>query len=185
MVRRAQRVGAAGRLGHAEGLHAQVARGNARQVFLFLLIRAVAQDGAHRIHLGVAGAAITTGLLDFFHDDRRRGDAEPRPAEFLRDQDRQVPRLGQCLDERGRIFALRVQVAPVFTGILGAEFLNLFADFLIFVGHNDRPIGQTNLFYTYVKHTPGTGKRMCGPTFSPPRYYLPRFIIPNTLRPRA
>src|SRR3546814_11165295 len=49
-----QGIGAAGRLGDAEGLQAQLTLGDARQIALLLRLAAVPQQGAHGVHLRVA-----------------------------------------------------------------------------------------------------------------------------------
>ena len=92
-----QRVGAAGRLGDAERLQAQLAAGDLGQVAFLLLLAAVPQQRAHDVHLGVAGGAIAAGALDFLQHRRRRRDAEPRAAILLGDQDREPAGLGQRL----------------------------------------------------------------------------------------
>ena len=86
MVRSDQRVGAGGRLGDAERLQAQFAAGDLGQIALFLLGAAVPQDGAHRVHLGVAGGAIAARGVHFFEDRGGGADAEPAAAVFFRDQ---------------------------------------------------------------------------------------------------
>src|SRR3546814_16857545 len=53
-----QGIGAAGRLGDAEGLQAQLTLGDARQIALLLRLAAVPQQGAHGVHLRVAGGAV-------------------------------------------------------------------------------------------------------------------------------
>ena len=115
-------VGAARRLGDAEGLQAQFAGGDLRQIAFLLRVAAVPQDRAHDVHLRVAGGAVAAG---------RRGSppgsprplprAEPAAAVFLRDQRREIAGLGQRCDELGRIGALAVELAPVFAGKLGAQ----------------------------------------------------------------
>src|SRR6476620_5941232 len=61
-------VGAAGRLGDAERLQPQFAAGDLRQILCLLLVVAVPQHGAHGVHLGVAGASIAAGAVDFLED---------------------------------------------------------------------------------------------------------------------
>ena len=51
-----RRVGAGGRLAHAERLQPQLARRNLRQVGALLRVRSVPQQRAHRVHLRVARA---------------------------------------------------------------------------------------------------------------------------------
>lgn len=81
-------VGAAGRLGDAEGLQPELAGGDLRQVALLLVLGAVAQHRAHDIHLGVAGGAVAALALDF-HDHRRRRERQAGAAVFLGDQRRE------------------------------------------------------------------------------------------------
>jgi hypothetical protein len=50
-------------LGDAEGLQAQFAAGDARQIFRLLRVAAVPQQRAHRVHLGVAGRAIAARTM--------------------------------------------------------------------------------------------------------------------------
>jgi hypothetical protein len=117
----AQGVGAAGRLGHAEGLEADIAAGDLRQPFGFLFNAAVAQQRAHGVHLGVAGRAVAPAFVDFIEDRRRRVDAEPGAAVFLGDQHGEETVVGQRLDEFAGIGPLAVQLAPVFAGKIGAQ----------------------------------------------------------------
>ncbi len=90
-----RRVGAAGRLGHAEGLQAQLARRDVGQVPAFLRLAAVAQQGAHDVHLRVAGGAVGAAALDFLEHRAGRAEIHAGAAVFLRYQYRQVARLGQ------------------------------------------------------------------------------------------
>ena len=64
------RVCPAGRLGYSERLQPKFAGGDLWQVGLLLLVRAVPQDRAHDIHLGVAGCAVAALGLDGFQDCR-------------------------------------------------------------------------------------------------------------------
>jgi hypothetical protein len=48
-----------------------------------LLVRAVAQQRAHVVHLAVAGAGIAAAAVDLFHDHRGFGQAQARAAVFL------------------------------------------------------------------------------------------------------
>ena len=63
-----KRVGARRRLGDAEGLQAQFAAGDLRQIALFLRGAAVPQDRAHGVHLRVAGGAVAAGGVHLFQD---------------------------------------------------------------------------------------------------------------------
>jgi hypothetical protein len=82
-----RRVGAGGRLGDAERLQPQPARGDLREVAALLFVGAVPQHRAHRVHLGMAGGAVAPGALHLLEDRRRRRKAQARAAVFLRDQD--------------------------------------------------------------------------------------------------
>ena len=80
------RVGAGGRLGDAEGLQPQFARGDLRQIALLLLLAAVPQQGAHDVHLGVALAGGAARGVDLLEDHRGGAQRQARAAIFLRDQ---------------------------------------------------------------------------------------------------
>ncbi|MNU32866.1 hypothetical protein D3C71_214190 [compost metagenome] len=127
-------VGAGGGFGHAHGLQAQFAGGDARQVLALLGFGAVAQQRAHVVHLAVAGAGIAAAAVDLFHDDRGFGQAQARAAIFLGNQRRQPARFRQGSDEVFGIAAFFVDLAEVFGGKLGAKVAHGFADVLIGVG---------------------------------------------------
>ncbi len=127
-------VGAAGRLGDAERLKAQFAGGDLRQVILFLLGRTVPQDGAHDVHLRVAGRAVAALGVDRLEDRCGGRQWQARAAVFLRDQRGEVASFGQRLDELGGIGAVAVQPAPVFTWEAGAELGNFDANFGMRIG---------------------------------------------------
>ena len=99
-------VGAAGRLGDAERLQAQFAGGDLRQVLLLLLRRAMPQDGAHDVHLRVAGGAVAAFGVDRLEDRRGGGQRQAGAAVFLGDQRGEIAGLGQGVDELGGIVAL-------------------------------------------------------------------------------
>ena len=119
-----KRIGAAGRLRHPESLQAQLPAGDLRQIFFLLLLVPVPEQAAHDVHLGMAGAAIAAGFVDFLEDRRRRADGQPAAAIFLRDQDREIAGLGQCLDEFRRIGALPVFLPPILPWKIRAKRLN-------------------------------------------------------------
>ena len=127
-------VGAGGGLGHAHRLQAQLAGGDARQVFALLSLGAVPQQGAHVVHLAVAGAGIAAAAVDLFHDDRGLGQAQARAAVFLRDQRRQPAGLGEGAHEGVGVAAFFIDLAEVFGGELGAQVADGFADVLVGVG---------------------------------------------------
>ena len=122
------------RLGDAEGLQPQLAGRDLRQPARLLRRAAVPQHRAHRVHLGVTGRAIATRRLDLLHDGGRRRHGQAAAAVFLRDQRGQEPGVGERADELGRVGALAVERAPIFTGEPGAERANGFADLRKLVG---------------------------------------------------
>ena len=126
-------VGAAGRLGDAERLQPQFAAGDPGQVLRLLRVVAVPQHGAHRVHLGMAAAAVAAGALDLFQDGRCRRQFQPGAAIFLGDQNREIAGLRQRVDELLRIRHLAVELAPVFARELGAELCDGVADVVEFV----------------------------------------------------
>ena len=81
------RVGAARRLGDAEGLQPKLAGGDLRQVSLLLRRRAVPQDGAHRVKLGMARRAVAAARLYGLEDGGRGGEAEAGAAELFGNED--------------------------------------------------------------------------------------------------
>ena len=96
----------------------------------------MAQDGAHGVHLGVAGGAVAALRMDRLQDGRRRRQAQPGAAVLLRDQHRQVARLRQRAHEPGGIGALGIQLAPVLAGELGTQAPHGVADLGIGYGGN-------------------------------------------------
>ena len=68
----ARRVGAGPGLRDAERLQPQLARSDLRQVLLLLLVGAVPEDRAHRVHLRVAGARVAAARVDLLEDHARR-----------------------------------------------------------------------------------------------------------------
>ena len=105
----AERVGAGGRLGDAEGLQAQFAARDAGQVARLLFGAAVTQQRAHRVHLRVAGGAVAAGRLDLFHDGDGRAHGQPAAAVLFGDQGGEKAGLGQRRDEFVRIGALAIE----------------------------------------------------------------------------
>ena len=89
-----RRVRAAGRLRDPKGLEPEFASRDLRQIFSLLLLPAVPQDRAHRVHLGMAGAAIAAFRLDGLQNGGRRRDSETRAAIFLGDQHGEIAGLG-------------------------------------------------------------------------------------------
>ncbi len=129
-----QRVGAGSRLRHAEGLQAQRAIGDLRQIALLLLGIAVPQDGTHRVHLRMAGGTVAPRSVHLLQNRRGGADGEPATAVFFRDQRGEIAGLGQSGNEFGRISALAVERAPVFAGEFGAERAHTLADVGVRIG---------------------------------------------------
>src|SRR5581483_777726 len=82
------------RLGDAEGLQAQLAAGDGRQIGLLLILGAVLEDRAHGVHLGVGGGGIAAGVIDLLQDDGRLGDAQAGALVLGRDERAQPAGLG-------------------------------------------------------------------------------------------
>ena len=100
-------------LGHSEGLQPQVAAGDVWQEALLLLLAAVPQQRAHRVHLGVAGGGVPTGAVDLLEDQAGFPHALAAAAVLLRDQHRQPAGLGQGGDELLWVAPSLVGLAPV------------------------------------------------------------------------
>ena len=116
-----ERVGARGRLGHAERLQPQLAGCDLRQIALLLVGIAVPQHRAHGVHLRVAGRAVAARGVDLLHDGDGGRHREPAAAVFLGDQRGEEAGLRQRIDEVDRIGALAIEVAPVLAGEAGAQ----------------------------------------------------------------
>ena len=116
-------------LGDAKGLQAQLAGGDARQIFRLLRVAAVPQQRAHRVHLGVAGRAVAAGSVHLIENGHGGAQSEAGAAKFLGDQSRKETRFRHRSDELAGIGALTVQRAPVFAGKARAEPANRLADF--------------------------------------------------------
>src|ERR1700739_1093283 len=104
----ARRVGSGGRLGDAERLQPQLAGGDLGEPAVLLLGAAVTQEGAHRVHLRMAGAAVSARTVGLLKYGRRCAEAEARAAERLGDEHREEALVGQGLDELRRIGPLAV-----------------------------------------------------------------------------
>src|ERR1700731_289869 len=83
-------VGSTRWLRDAKSLKTKVARRDLRQIFALLSFRAVPQDCAHRVHLGVARRAVAALPLHFFQDRRGSGKWQARTSILLWDQHREV-----------------------------------------------------------------------------------------------
>ena len=130
----AERVGAGGRLGDAEGLQAQLAAGDLRQVTL-LLLGVPCRSSVPMVYIcawqapplqpeawissRIAAAAVRV---------------KPAAAVFFRDQRGEKAGLGQRGDEFLRIGALAVERAPVFAGKFRAQRAHRLADVGEFAG---------------------------------------------------
>ena len=125
------RVGACGGLGHAHGLQAKFARRDLGQVQLLLRLRTVAQQRAHVVHLAVAGTGVSAVAVDFFHDDRRLGQAQPRAAILLGNQRGKPPGVRQRVDEFLRVTPRFIDLAEVLVGELRTEVADGVADILV------------------------------------------------------
>ena len=132
------RVRARGGLGDAEGLEPPGAARDLRQVGLLLRRRAVTQQRAHGVHLGVAGAAVAAGGVDLLQDRRSGADAEAAAAVALGDQGGEEARIGERLHELPRVGALAIFLAPVLAGIAGAERAHRLAQLAVVVVEVDQ-----------------------------------------------
>ena len=102
-------VGPAGGLGHAECLQAHFARGDPRQIGLFLSLASVPQQRAHDLHLRMAGDAVASCVLDFFQDGRCGGKGQAGAAICFRDQRGEIAGVIERLHEFGGIGHLAIQ----------------------------------------------------------------------------
>ncbi|MNI86696.1 hypothetical protein D3C73_1438100 [compost metagenome] len=93
----------------------------------------MAQQGAHVVHLAVAGAGIAAAAIDLFHDDRRFGQPQARTAVFLGNQRGQPAGLGQCADKVFGVAAFFINLAEILARKLRAKIAHGFADVLIVV----------------------------------------------------
>ena len=109
----AQGVGAAGGFSDPKRLEAEIAAGDRRQPDGLLVGAAVAENGPHRVHLGVTGAAVAPRLLHFFEDGTAHRDTKTAAAIFLGDESGQKPGRREGAHEFARVFALGVFVAPI------------------------------------------------------------------------
>src|SRR5581483_294614 len=142
-------------LGDGERLQAQLAAGDLGQVALLLLGAAVAQQRAHRVHLGVAGGGEAPGAIDLLEDDARLGDAEPGAAVLLRDERGQPAGVGQRLHERIGIAVGAVQLAPVLIGEGAADLAHGLLDGALLVGQAEVHAGAPSwatLYYPIFRY---------------------------------
>src|SRR5690606_12000360 len=133
------RVGAGVGLGDAEGLQAQLAAGDLRQVAALLLLRRMAQQAAH-VHLAVAGAGRAARAVDLLDDHRRLGHTQSEAAVLLGNQRAEVPRGDHLIDELGRVFPGLVLLAPVLPRKALAHFPHPAAQFIVsWLGRHPSP----------------------------------------------
>ena len=92
------------------------------------------QDGAHDVHLRVAGGAVAALGVDGLQDRRGGRQRQAGAAVLLGDQCGEIAGLGQRVDELGRIGAVAIQLAPVFAGEAGAELGDFGADLGVRIG---------------------------------------------------
>ena len=77
---------------------------------------AMSEDGTHRVHLGVTGAAVAAGALDLLEDRATGRERQAAAAIGLRDQRGEKAGLRERAHELFRIGAGRVLRAPVGAG---------------------------------------------------------------------
>jgi hypothetical protein len=121
-------IGAGGGFGHAEGLQAQFTRGYLRQVPGLLRRGAVAQHGAHGVHLGVGGGRIAAVGMAFLQDHPGRAQRQAGTAVLFGNQRGEITGLGHRLHEFARVGLAAIQVAPVWSGVVGADAPHAVAD---------------------------------------------------------
>ena len=92
------------------------------------------QQGAHVVHLTVAGARVATAAVDFFHDHRGLGQPQARTTVLLGNERGHPTRLGQGIDKGLGVGALLVDFAVVLVGELLAQGAHGVANFLVVVG---------------------------------------------------
>src|SRR5262249_24382959 len=107
--------------GNAESLQAEFAACNRRQIAFFLGVAAVTQDCAHGVHLSVTCSAVSTGSVYLLQNCGSGAKIESAAAIFFGDQRGEITRFRQSRDEFGRVSAVAIQRAPVFSGKLGAQ----------------------------------------------------------------
>jgi hypothetical protein len=79
-------IGAGGGFGDAERLQPQRTGGDARQETPLLLVAAVPQHGAHRVHLRMQRPGIAAARMHFLKDGGGNREPQPTAAELFRDQ---------------------------------------------------------------------------------------------------
>ncbi len=111
----------------------------------FCAFGAMPEQGAHGVELGVAGRAVRARAMDGLQHRCGRRERQAGAAIGLRNQQGQVPRLGQRLNEFSGIGALSIQLSPIGAGEAIAQPPHAFADvvvgFNLVAGHGQWDIG--------------------------------------------
>ena len=105
---------------HAEGLQAQRAGGDPRQIGAFLRGIAMPQKRTHDVHLGMAGGAVAAGALDLLKDRAGPRQRQAGAAILVRDERGKISGLRQRRDEFRRIGGLAIEFSPILARKLGA-----------------------------------------------------------------
>ena len=124
-------------LGDAEGLVAQLAGRDFRQVSVLLRLRAMPEDDVHHVHLGVAGIGVAAGRMDLLKDDGTGPQRQPGAAILFGNQRSEVARLGHCGDELVRKGIPLVEIPPVGGRKSRAYGLHAFSNFRVVVSDLD------------------------------------------------
>ena len=172
----AERIGARGRLGHAEGLQAQLAARDRRQVALLLRGAAVAQQRPHRVHLRMTGGAVAARGLDFLHDGGGRRHRKPAAAILFRDERGEKTRLGQRGDEFARIGTLAIEPPPILAGEIGAQRPHRFADRCKIGGFGHDRTSARPLLIAITSRSTTRARKL---TTSPSRHISVRMVSPG------
>src|SRR5262245_30208475 len=106
-------VGARGGLRDREGLNAQFARRDFRQVALLLLFRPVPQQRAHDVHLRMTRARVSSGAVDLLHNYRGFRNAKTTTAVRSGDQRGKPSGAGQSTHELLGVFRLLINGLPI------------------------------------------------------------------------
>ena len=123
-----QGVRAGRRLSDAEGLEADVAGCDLRQIAVLLRVRPMPHQHGHHVHLGVAGERIAARSVDLLEDHATGPERQARAAILFGDERGQIARVRHLLDEGVGIGGRFFQLPPVGAGILRADRANAFAN---------------------------------------------------------
>ena len=91
----------------------------------------MAEKRAHRVHLRMTCGRHAAGVIDFFQDDARFGDAQTGAAKFFRNQRGEPAQLGEFAHECFGIFFFSVNLAPVRIGKIFAHSFDFFSNLLL------------------------------------------------------